>query len=276
MKKNILLIGTATALFAAFLTFWLVLGAKDLRGDSDQAELFSALYGSMALFGGIVGLSVSKRWGGFKSLIGRSVVFASLGLLAQVAGQVAYSAYTYLWHEEIPYPSYGDIGYFGSVILYILAAYSLVKALKTKKSLDKHINKTAIVAIPAGLLVFSYLVFLQDYEFDFSNPLVPLLDFGYPLGQAFYLSLGLLALLLSGRYLGGIMRSVILMFLCALLLQYVADFTFLYQVNNDTWETAGSNELVYLVSYYVMTLSLIRFGTALDKLNVKNGKGANS
>lgn len=267
MKKHGLVIGLASAIFLTFLTFWSVLAVKGLQGETDSAELFSALYGLMALFGGLVGLKVSRKWGGFKSLIGRSVMFMSLGLLAQEVGQLTYSAYTYLFNQEIPYPSLGDIGFFGSVILYCLAAFSLVKALSTKTTLSSGKNKVWAVIVPVALLSLSYSIFLKGYEFDSSQPIAVFLDFGYPLGQAFYVSLLLIAFILSLRYLGGIMRPAILFLMFALLLQYIADFTFLYQVSRETWQTAGINELIYLVAYFVMTLGLIRFGAVLDKLS---------
>lgn len=275
MGKNKSLIGIASLIYLAFLVFWVVLGMKHLRGDSDSAEIFSALYGSMALFGGISGLFISRKWGGAKSHVGRAVLFMSLGLLAQEAGQLTYSGYTYIAHQEIPYPSLGDIGYFGSVILYAIAAFSLIKALSIPSALKVHTNKALAVIVPLALLSFSYVVFLKGYVFDGTAPLTVFLDFGYPLGQAFYISLGLLALLLSRRYLGGIMRPIILFLVFALLLQYIADFTFLYQVSRDTWETAGSNELIYLTSYFVMTLALIKFGTVINKLSAKRAQDDN-
>lgn len=265
--KNKILVTIASAIFLTFFVYWVILAAKGLQGDHSAAETFSALYGLMALFGGVVGLRISRYWGGFKSLIGRAVVFMSLGLLAQEAGQLTYSGYTYLFHQEIPYPSLGDIGFFGSVILYALGAFSLVKALSTKSTLKTAKNTVWIGLIPVLLLSGSYYIFLRNYQVDSSHPLTVFLDFGYPLGQALYISLGLIALMLSLRYLGGVMKPVILFLLFALVLQYAADFTFLYQVNQDTWKTAGINELIYLCAYFAMTISLIKFRTVFNKLS---------
>ena len=249
--------------------FWTYIAINGLQGDKDIAEAFSATYGLMALFGGVVGLKVSRRWGGYKSLIGKSVFFMSLGLLAQEAGQLTYSGYTYIAHREIPYPSLGDIFYFGSVILYILAAWSLVKALSTKTATRNSKYLVLALIVPATLLGFSYYIFLRGHNYDFSHPLTVFLDFGYPMGQAIYVSLAIMALILSVRYLGGIMKPVILFVIFALVFQYVADFGFLYQVSRETWKTAGTNELIYLISYFVMTLSLIEFERVLDRLSGK-------
>jgi len=267
MKKSKNLIIIAALIFTAFIAFWTYLGIKGLRGDSSEAELYSALYGTMALYGGLIGIAISKRWGGAKSLIGKSVLFISLGLLAQAAGQITYSMYTYIFHVVVPYPSFGDFWYFGSVILYILAMLSLLKALNVKTGIKSHKNKLIVLLVPVALLSFSYYEFLRGYEFDFSNPLVVFLDFGYPFGQAIYVSLALLAYLLARPYLGGLMRPVISLLIIALVIQYVSDFVFLYQVSKDSWVIGGVNELMYLVSYFVMTLSLIMFNSAVNKIS---------
>lgn len=269
MIKTILknkLIAPTILLFIALSAWWAVLNLKGLAGDTDQAELFSAFYGFMALFGGVVGIFVSAHWGGWKSLIGKSIIMASLGLLAQEFGQIAYSLYTYLFHTEIPYPSAGDIGYFGSIIFYVLAGRYLIKALSLKKTLSSLVNKLIVLGVPLLLLIGSYVLFLKDYEFDFSNPLVVFLDFGYPLGQAVYISLALLAFILSRNYLGGLMKPVIMFVIFALFVQYLADFTFLYQVSHETWQTAGINDYMYLFSYFIMTLSLLYFESIALKL----------
>lgn len=272
MKNTKLLVIVASVIFVTFLVFWSVLGFKDLRGNSDAAEAFSALYGLMALFGGVLGLVIARRWGGYRSLIGRSVLFISLGLLAQEAGQISYSMYAYLLQQEVPYPSIGDIGYFGSVILYILGAISLIRALSIKTMMQKQTNKIWAGVIPGVILISSYWLFLKDYSFDLNNPLVIFLDFGYPLGQALYISLGLLAYILARRYLGGMMRPVVIFLVLALLVQYAADFTFLYQVSQNTWQTGGNNELIYLTAYYLMTLSLISFGAVIHRLSVRGNR----
>lgn len=252
--------------FVLLTVWWLFLRSKTDVSDN-ELELFSGTYGVMALIGGFLGLKASKRWGGFKSLIGKSILLYSLGLFAQEFGQLAYSFYTQVFNEEVPYPSIGDLGYFGSVILYIVATYYLVKAVSSKQSLSSYSSKIQAFLIPALLLGFSYSEFLKQYEVDWSNPLAVVLDFGYPLGQAVYISLAILVYLFSRKYLGGKMRPVVLFLILALFAQYIADFMFLYQVNNETWTTAGTNDFVYLISYFVMTIALLRFNSIIEHMS---------
>jgi len=256
-------------LFILFTGWWIVLNY--LIEPTDHAlELFSGTYGLIALVGSIYGLRISKMWGGSKSLIGKSILLYSLGLLAQVFGQISYSLYTLVFAKEIPYPSIGDVGYMGSVLLYIWATFTLVKAVSVKDVAKSYSGKIQAILIPLVILVASYMFFLKGYEFDFSSPVTVFLDFGYPLGQAVYISLAILVYLLSRKYLGGVMRPVILFLIFALGLQYFADFMFLYQTNKETWTTAGANDYLYAVSYFVMSLALLRFEVVIKKLGQSN------
>lgn len=267
--KNKYILTVAITIYVVLACFWSYIALKGLQGNHSIAELFSGIYGVMALFGGIFGLAVGRRFGGFKSYIGATVMYISLGLLSQVVGQLTYSAYTQLFNIEIPYPSWGDVGYFGSVIFYILAAWSAVKAVKTKVAMKSIVNKLLLILVPVGLLALSYIVFLSNYKYQSGQLLATILDFGYPLGQAIYIAIALLALVLSRKFLGGIMKNVIMLLIFAFVLQYAADFMFLYQHNQDTWQTAGLNELVYLTAYFVMTLSLIKFNDVIMQLSPK-------
>jgi hypothetical protein len=250
--------------FVVFTAWWLyinfILRSSDHNSVNNQA--FAATYGVMSVFGGVVGLIASKKWGGRKSLIGRALLFFAIGLLAQEFGQLAYSYYLYVLKVEIPYPSIGDIGYFGSVLLYIYAASQLLKATGARFSLKNRSKKVIAVALPLILLAASYAFFLRDYQFDFSSSkstLTVLLDFGYPLGQATYIAIALLTYLLSRNLLGGIMKKKILFVLFALVIQYVADFSFLDAARANKVFPAGANDYVYLVAYTVMALALSSF-----------------
>jgi drug/metabolite transporter superfamily protein YnfA len=227
---------------------------------------FPSIYGVMALWGGIWGIIISQKWGGLKSIIGKAMIFFSLGLFAQIFGQVYYAYLSFYKQIEVPYPSLGDIGYFGSIPLYIVGVLLLAKASGVTIGLKSVKNKLQAIIIPVIALAAVYIFFLQGYEFDWSNPLKIFLDFGYPFGQAIYVSLALLTYLLSRGFLGGVMKSRILFILFALCIQFASDFTFLYQSSKGTWSVGGINDYMYLLSYFAMTLALIHLKTALNKL----------
>lgn len=251
--------------FVSLSLWWVTMYSRNLT-EGPENNAFTLIYPLFSLAGGVVGLFVAEKWGGFKSLMGKVVCTFSFGLLAQFIGQVLYAYYIYIQEIEVPYPSLGDIGYFGSVIFYILASIYLARICGFKFSFKSFKGKFLSLIIPAVLLVLSYMLFLRGYEYDWSNKLLIFLDFGYPLGQAIYVSIVILAFLMSRDILGGLLRKPIIFIIVALIFQYLCDFTFLYQVSRGTWYVGGINDYMYLVSYFIMTLSLVNLGVTFNRI----------
>jgi len=256
----------AVMLFVTLSVWWIII-AFILKNESVQTNLvWGASYQLMAIFGVICGLIISKSWGGLKSLVGKTIIFFSIGLLMQVLGQTIFSFYNLILKVEIPYPSLADLGYFLSIPFYAYAAILLGKASGAGISMRSIHKKIQTIAIPALILTASYVIFLKGYEFDWTSPLRIFLDFGYPLGQAFYISLALLVFVLSKDYLGGLMRPKVLLILFALVIQYAADYNFLLQAYNGTWINGGYGDFIYLLAYFVMAIALINLGSIFEKI----------
>lgn len=256
----------AIVLLLILTGWWVVSPSVQESMDGRFFGDFPSIYGVMALWGAIWGLIISQKWGGLKSVMGKAMIMFSLGLFAQVFGQVYYAYLSFYKQIEVPYPSIGDVGYFGSIPLYTLGVWYLAKASGVKLGFSSLINKLQAAIIPAIVLAVGYFLFLQGYEFDWSDPTKIFLDFGYPLGQAIYTSLAILTYLLSRGVLGGMMKSKILFILFALSVQFLADYTFLYQSSRGMWAAGGINDYMYLVAYFLMALGLIQLKTVLDKL----------
>lgn len=235
-------------------------GHERILGD------FASIYFILPLWGGIWGISVSRKWGGLKSVMGKAMIMFSLGLFAQVFGELVYAYLTFYEKISIPYPSIGDVGYFGSIPLYIYGVWLLARASGIRIQLKSFTNKIQAVVIPIVMLFIGYYLFLQGYEFNWNNSLTIFFDFGYPLGQAFYISLAILTYTLSRNTLGGIMRPKILFILFALFIQFLSDYNFLYQVSRESWVTGGYGNMLYLTAYLLMTLGLIQFKTAITSI----------
>ena len=254
-------------IFFALMTLWwltiFISGAK----ETSQNYLFGATYGLICLYGGGLGFLISAKWGGFSSALGKAIMILSLGLVAQEFGQLVFSYYNIFLKIEIPYPSLADLGYFGSIPLYAYGMFLLAKVSGAKFSLKSIGNKLQMVFIPVVMLAISYFIFLKDYLFDFTNPLKVFLDFGYPFGEAIYISIAILTYSLSIKLLGGVMKGRILLFIAAFIAQYVADFNFLYQSARGSWVNGGYGDYIYFVAYFFMTMALIQLKTVLSKLD---------
>lgn len=255
--------------FFLLLTIWwlvnnFVIGNQNIAYDNFFD--FSEVYGYMAVLGGIWGIMIARKWGGFGSIVGKALVMFSLGLFAQEFGQLAYAWYNDIYKVPGPYPSLGDVGFFGSIIFYAYGVILLAQASGVRLRLQSFVSKIQAIIIPLIMLGVGYYLFLQGYTFDWSNPLKIFLDFGYPFGQAIYVSLAILTYLLSRGVLGGIMKSKILFILFALVIQFLCDYTFLYQSSKGIWHVGEINDYMYLVAYFVMATSLIQFESVFKKL----------
>lgn len=259
----------AVLIFGGFSIWWFIINILLQRQGFrfDYFGDFGDLYGIMAFWGAIWGTFISLKWGGMRSLMGRAILFFSLGLFLQEFGQLTYSIYYDFITHEVPYPSLGDLGFFGSIPFYILGILFLAKASGVKIGLQSFVNKIQVIVIPLVMLFVGYFLFLQGYHFDWSNPIKIFLDFGYPFGQAIYIALALLTYLLSRKVLGGIMKNKILFILFAFFIQFLSDYNFLYQNSKGTWVNSGYGDYLYLVAYFLMTLGLIQLKTVLDKLD---------
>lgn len=250
------------------LVFWwifdpFILGPNHRRILGD----FASIYFLMALWGSIWGMWISKKWGWFTSVTGKTILMFSLGLFAQAFGECVYAYYTFYLHVKIPYPSLGDLGYFGSIPFYIYGTILLAKASGVQIKLQSVEHKLVAIIMPVTLLVIGYFLFLQDYIFDWSRPVKTFLDLGYPLGQAVYISIALLTYFLSkGRPDGGMKNKSLFIFV-ALCAQYLSDYNFLYQFSRGTWVTGGFGNFLYLTAFFLMTLALFQLNSGSSQLN---------
>ncbi len=235
-------------------------------------HIWGAVYVLMSIFGGTCSLLISNKWGGRKSLIGKVFLLLSISLFLQVLGQVLYTYYTLFENNEMPYPSLGDIGYFGSVVVYIYAAFLLARYIGISISIKLFFNRVFVVLIPLGMFALSYYTFLYGYDFTQSDPLKTFLDFGYPMGQAIYVSIALLILFLSQKTFGGLLKKPVLFLVFALVVQYVADSFFLYEAMNGTWYVGGVGDYLYLVAYFVMTFMIVYLNDALEKIKIESSR----
>lgn len=231
--------------------------------------IFSSSYFVVALWGAVWGIKVSKKWGGIKSTMGKAILFFSFGLFFQVIGQTAYAYYSLFEDIIIPYPSLGDIGYFGTIPLYIIGVFFLAKisGVKIKLSLLKNhflFLIFAVIALGAGLMLF-----LQHYVFQWSNPLKVFLDFIYPVGDWFYVVFVMLIYFHLNKTKNNIMKNKILFFVIALFIQFIADSVFIYQANLEIWQGGNVNDYMYLISYLLMTFAILQLNSHMSRVITK-------
>lgn len=247
--------------------FILLLAWRLVINNEESIEIWVDSYQILAIFGGLIGIFFARNWGGAKSLIGRAMLSFSAGLLLQSFGQSVYAYYGIFQDVEAAYPSLGDLGFFGSIPFYIFGTISIARASGGKFGMRRVKNKVFTILLPLLLLLVSYTFFLRGYEFSEVGALTIFLDFGYPLGQAVYIALAITTFIVTQKVLGGLLKQPVLLLLFALLIQYAADFTFLYRVSRDLYVLGGGTDILYLIAYFFMFMALNKIGQVSHKLN---------
>lgn len=250
-------------LFLLLSLYWLFICYTGFK-NNPHVDYFTLIYPILALIGGLTGMRYSSKWGGLRSVLGKAIAFLSLGLLAQFLGQLLYIYYIFIRGVNVPYPSVGDLAYFGSVVFYILGVYYLALVSGIRLILSSAKGKLLAIIIPLLMLGASYYLLLKDYNFAESTWTLLFLDFGFPIGQALYVSLALMVLFASKNILAGIMRAPIMLLILALIAQFISDFLFsyFYSIGSDVYMI----DYLYASSYMIMAIALIAIGNMFYKV----------
>ena len=251
-----------------FLTAWWIYMQLFKEKSDVMYNIFAVSYCILAFYGGIFGIQTSFKWGGLKTILGKAICMFSIGLLLQVFGQLAYS-YRRIYLPSYPlYPSVGDIGFFGTIPFYIYGALLLAQSSGIKLNFHSFKKKIIALFIPLVMLTIAYLLFLRDYVFDFTNPIKVFLDFGYPLGEAISISIAIITFIFSRTILDGIMRSKAFFVLIALVIMFIADYTFI--LTTDIFYPGNFIDFIYLVAYFTMTIALLHLKSI--RVNVRSAE----
>jgi hypothetical protein len=256
----------ALVYFLALVIYWVFLYRSGLK-TSNYNYLYSLLFSLTPLIGGFIGMIKSGIWGRFKSSIGKSVFFFSLGLFLWGAGSMVWSYYNFVLKDALPYPSLADLGFAPSIFFWGVGAVFLSKASGARFALKNNIyakifTAFAVVALPAMayyLLVMKARggVLVPPDE----SPLKVVLDVAYPLGDFIALMLSVIIFGLSFKYFGGYFRASIMCLLVGLGVMFAADFVFSYTTIVGTFYNGDPGDLLLTIGLFLMTFGVLGFST---------------
>ena len=266
MNKRIAFSALSIVLFLFYFIWWLYLKQFVPEPYTALNDYYADTYGIMAGVGGLIGLVVATKYGFLKSYVGKAITFFSLGLISQFLGQLSYTILFYVYDIENAYPAFGEVFFLATIPFYIFGLWFIGKASGVSVSLIGFKNRISAVLLPLAMIGASYSLFLRNYDSQDLPFNIVFLDYVYPIGQAIFFSLALLIFYLTNNILGGVMRSRVLFILFSLLFQYIADSLFIFETRAETWYPGGPSDLMFVISYFLMTMALIRFENIEDEL----------
>lgn len=245
--------------YLALVIWWVTL---DFRGAENTTEnyLFSLIYGFIPLIWGAIGLRMSINWGGFKSAMGKSVRFLSLGLLAWSTGNIIFAYYNLALDVEVPYPSIADYIFVLSFPLWIIGMAYLLRVSGAYFSLRGLGGKITLLAIPVIAAVSSYYLLFEvarGGEIDTTGGIEKLIfDLAFPIGDVLVLTMGFMLYGLSLNYLGGRFKAPILITLVGFAFAYITDFSYSYTTTLETFFVGNWVDLLYATTFFLLALGI--------------------
>jgi len=244
-------------MFLAFV-WWLRLFFFKIEGRLEN-YLWVLNQALVPLIGGINGLFLSKKWGGWQSVIGRSLVFISLGSLGWSFGDFVWSYFNLVEKIAIPYPSLADLGFFSMIPLWSLGMYFMIKAIGGKFAWRSLHGKIVVIVLPVLGFIVSYFLFLKGITLSGQFDWTKFLDIAYPLGDTMTITFALIAFGVSTRMLGGRMKLPILILILGFVAEYFADFSFSYGNSNGIYFNGSWIDLIYLTAQFLVVYGLANF-----------------
>jgi hypothetical protein len=221
--------------------YWYILTINNVKTSSAN-YWYQTFLAIIPLMGALFGFLNSRKWGGLKSQLGRATFFLSAGLASWGLGQCYWSYVTIRQINQIPYPSWADVGYVIALPLWVVGISALTLAAGARFSLRRHTaSGKKIIAGAFGSLVVAAgstaLLLKTSGGIDLHTGSLGkhLIDLAYPIGDVFIVTIAVLSLTLLLNYLGGRYRVVIMSIIVGFILMYVTDFTFSYVIANNTY-----------------------------------------
>ena len=255
-------------LYSATVIYWLavfVIAQYSLVGESLLHFLRLSTEIPLTIIpltGGILGLRNAVLWGGIKSMMGRSSLFLSLGLLAWGIGNIVWTYYIFFTATEVPYPSFADFGYILSPLFFLFGIRGLFRVVGAHFSLRSAKGKLLIFIIP--LLVILISVYLLIYVarggvlvHDSGSYIKLFFDLLYPLSDIAILTMISLIYFLSRDFLGGRYKAPILIIFFGFVLFYASDFSFSYTTTIGTFYNGSFTDFLFTTTMFIISMGIV-------------------
>lgn len=249
--------------FCLMLLYWVGL---QIKGSTDLTInlFYSFTLNTLSFMGGVFGVFVSLRWGGFRSILGRGLLLMSLGLISWGAlGGYVWSYYNFILHQEIPYPSLSDVGFLGAVPLWAIGMFFLAKATGVKYGLKNRAGKAYLFLLPILSFLASYYLLVTVARHgsvsDGGSSIKVFFDFAYPIGDVAIITIALLIFGLTLKLLGGLYRQPIHLLLAGFIGMFFADMAFSYSTTVETYYNGNYADLLFTIGLFLIGFGITSF-----------------
>ncbi len=233
--------------------------------------IFGFLLFLLPLLTAIYGFSVAGQWGGSKSFVGKSIIFASISMLMWAAGQGLYLAFSLL-KGDVPYPGPPDLFFVFIDPFYALAMLAIMRYSGAKNKIGRFsLVYLTWLTVPLFSLYINFRMFFGDFSLEVLRGL-NILDLVYTFGSIILMALVGVTLILSIGKLGGKMKIPVYLFFLGFVFQYIGDLIYsLLEKQPDSFPINGNQaDFIFFLSIACIAIAFTRFNVSLlDKTATK-------
>jgi diguanylate cyclase (GGDEF)-like protein/PAS domain S-box-containing protein len=241
----IALIGWASiaALFAAWLVFrW---------GGTTMTQRVDNLGETLAAFVAAAACAVAAHRHRNRTRIAWALIGASA--LSWGLGQSVWSYYELVKGQQVPFPSFADLGYLGAVPFAVAGALFFPSAPSRATSLLRTILDGLLIA--GSLFIISWATVLGTvYRAGSDSLAAQLISLAYPAGDVV---IGTILLILASRAARA-NRLPFLLLTGGLIANLLADSAFAYLTTNNTYGTGNPIDVGWMAGYLLIAIAALR------------------
>jgi hypothetical protein len=233
------------------------------------------MLGVLPFFASFKGFLAARKWGGFSSVLGRSIAALSAGLFFWGAGELVWSYYNLVVHQAAPYPSLADVLFVPGFIFWILSSVFLLKLAGVSLMLKKKPILwwlVGVLLIGGTALSYYLLVYVARGNVlltDSTNHTKVFLDIYYPLADFISFTLVTIIVAVSGKYIGGKLKMPIFLVVFGLAVMYVGDVVFGYTTTKETFYNGSKGDLILLLGISLLSLAVLKYTDAAPQLKAQ-------
>lgn len=256
-------------IFVATVVLWIIFTLYTRHTAVHEGLIFNYLVTPfligmtlIPLFAGIIGVFRSSDWGGWQSIMGKSLLSFSLGMFGWAGGMIVWNYYLFFAKVEVPYPSLGDLFYIMIWPFWTYGMIQLSKVTGAKYGFKKISGKAITIFLAVLVLLLSYYFLFKvarNGSLDLNGGMLAnLLAFLYPIGDVAILFSSVLVFFLSYKFFGGLYKVPILILILGFVLNYVTDVIFVFTTTNGTYFNGHISDLLYVIMLFTVSWGMIR------------------
>ena len=211
--------------------------------------------------GAWIGIEASKFFT-FKSAFGKALFFISLGVITYGLGTIVFFYYNVFLQTEAPYPCLADVGFSATIILANYGLFLLLRSIKIKFDTA---TIAKLIILPVIVFAIAFPVFIYEKAVEEAPLLTKFFNVYYVVGDAVFISMGLLILTMT---FGSALFKSVSVLSAGFILEALADFSFAYTASAGIYYTGCWVDVLYCLAFLVIGYGLYFF-LALNKTYTK-------